>query len=56
MRPFKLTPEQHKLIRERHLLYLRFGIEAAKHSTYALAKELGVAQSTVRDYLNRKIG
>jgi transposase len=54
-RPKKLTAEQHKILAERHLLHMRLRLEAAKHSEYALAREFGVAESTVRAYLNRKV-
>ena len=54
MKPRKLTPDQHRQLAERHLLYMRLRLEAAKHSPYALAKEFGIAASTLREYLNRK--
>jgi DNA-binding CsgD family transcriptional regulator len=50
----KLNAEQHRTVAERSLLYLRYRIEAAKHSPYQLAKELGVHVKTVRAYLDRK--
>lgn len=49
----KLTPEQHQLVADRNLIYMRLRVEAAKHSPYQLGKELGVSEQTVRDYLNR---
>jgi hypothetical protein len=51
----KLTPDQHRLVAERSLLHLRLRVEAAKHSPYALAKEMGVSESTMREYINRRI-
>lgn len=54
MKPRKLTPEQHKTLAERHFLYVRLRVEAAKHSEHQLAREFGIGKSTVRAYLNRK--
>jgi hypothetical protein len=51
----KLTPDQHRIVAERSLLHFRLRLEAAKHSPYQLAKELGVGRSTVRDYINRRL-
>lgn len=53
MRPRKLTAEQQKQLTERHFLYVRLRIEAAKHSIATMARELGVHVSTVQNYLNR---
>lgn len=55
MRPLKLTAEQRRLIAERNLRYLRLRVEAAKHSPYQLAKELGVTERTIKAYLDRPI-
>lgn len=52
-RPRKLTQAQQKQLAERHGLYVRLRVEAARHSPYALAKDFGVSQSTVQDYLDR---
>lgn len=50
----KLSADQRVMLAERHLQYMRLRMEAAKHSEYALAREFGVAESTVRAYLSRK--
>lgn len=55
MRPRKLTPEQHKALADRSLLYMRLRLEAAKHSPHQLAREFGVSECTLRAYLNRKV-
>jgi len=55
-RKLKLTEEQRKQLAERHLLHIRLRLEAAKHSPYALAKEFGIGESTVKNYLNRAGG
>lgn len=55
MRQRKLTAEQHRELAERHLLYLRLRLEAAKHSPYRLQKEYGISRGTVQAYLNRPV-
>lgn len=54
-KPRALTAEQHKQLAERYQLHVRLRIEAAKHSPYALAKELGVHMTTIRNYLDRPL-
>lgn len=54
-KPRALTHEQHRQLADRHFLYVRLRLEAAKHSIPTLARELGVHQATVRDYLNRPL-
>lgn len=55
MRPRKLTPEQHRELAERHFLYLKLRLEAAKHSIATMAREFRVDEDTIRAYLNRKV-
>ena len=43
----KLNAEQHKLLAERHLLYTRLRVEAAKHSPHQLCKEFGISLATL---------
>lgn len=52
-RPPKLTADQQRLVGERHLLYIRLRLEAAKHSPSQLAKELGVTTETINVYLSK---
>lgn len=54
-RPRSLTPEQHRQLAERHFLYIRLRLEAAKHSLATMSREFGVPEQTLRDYLNRKV-
>lgn len=52
-KPRALSPEQHRELAERHLMYVKLRVEAAKHSPYQLAKEFGVHETTLRNYLER---
>jgi hypothetical protein len=52
----KLTKEQHKLLAERNRLYWAHRLEAAKHSIPTMAREFGVTESTVRVYLEKRLG
>lgn len=54
-KPRKLTPEQHKELAARHFKYLQLRVAAAQHSIYALSRDFGVSQDTVRNYLQRKV-
>lgn len=54
-KPRKLTQEQHKQLAERHGLYIRLRLEAAKHSEHQLAREFGISKTTVAAYLNRRV-
>jgi hypothetical protein len=54
-RPRKLTTDEHRIVAERNLLYTRLRLEAAKHSPYQLARELGVSEKTVQAYIDRPI-
>jgi hypothetical protein len=54
-RPRKLTPEQHRIVAERNLQYVRLRVEAAKHSPYQLAKEFGISEESMRQYICRHI-
>lgn len=51
----KLTKDQHRQIAERHLLYLRLRVEAARHSLPTMAREFGVNEATIRNYLGRSV-
>lgn len=51
----KLSPEQHQMISDRYCLYLRHRIEAARHSPAQLARELGVRERLVVEYINRPL-
>lgn len=55
MRPRKLTAEQHRELAARCLKHLQLRVLAAQHSPYAIAKDLGISESTVKAYLNRPI-
>lgn len=55
MRPRKLTADQHRQLAERHFLYVRLRLEAAKHSELQLARDFGISETAVRAYLNRKV-